>query len=91
MKYASYKLGIIIDIYDSSSENIKYITIASNPNNLYTSTTLIISEKTLILDINYEEIYVENLKVGNFILAYHSNAMTMSIPPQTKAFIIELK
>ena len=32
-----------------------------------------------------------DLKIGDTILAFHSNIMTMSIPPQTSAFIIEVK
>ena len=43
------------------------------------------------MDENYNEITLNDLQVGDLIYVYHSPIMTMSIPPQTQAFIIELK
>ena len=69
----------------------KFITIAKKPKDMYTYTRLVYSQKTIILDHEYNEISVDDLNVGDTIVAFHSNAMTMSIPPQTSVFIIEVK
>lgn len=91
MKYASFRVGTIIDIEDIQGQQYKFITIATNPKDIYTFTKLIYSDQTLMLDCEYNEISLEDLNIGDQILAYHSNAMTMSIPPQTQVFIIEVK
>ena len=91
MKCASFRVGTSIDIEDIQGRPYIYITIATNPKDIYTFTKLIYSDQTLILDCEYNEIGLEDLNIGDQILAYHSNAMTMSIPPQTQVFIIEVK
>ena len=91
MKYCSYKKGIIVEIRSSSNDEYKYITIAEDVNNIYTFTKLVYSQKTIILNCEYNEIPVEDLKVGDTVFVYHSNIMTMSIPPQTVVYIIEVK
>lgn len=91
MKCCAYKYGVIVEINESSNEKNMYITIAKNPKDIYTFTKLVYSDETLIVDCEYNEITIDDLSVGDIIIAYHSNAMTMSIPPQTAAYIIELK
>lgn len=91
MKYASFRVGTIIDIEDIQGQPYKFITIATNPKDIYTFTKLIYSDQTLILDCEYNEIGIEDLNIGDKILAYHSNVITMSIPPQTQVYIIEVK
>lgn len=91
MKCCSYKIGIIVEIMDSPDGRYKLITIAKDPNDFYSFTRLVVSEETLILNREYNEITVNDLKLGNLVVAYHSNVMTMSIPPQTSAYIIEVK
>lgn len=91
MKYCSYTIGTIVDISDSTNDMYKFITIAKKPKDMYTYTRLVYSQKTIILDHEYNEISVDDLNVGDTIVAFHSNAMTMSIPPQTSVFIIEVK
>lgn len=91
MKYFSYKIGSIVEIQDIPSQPYKFITIATNPNDVYTFTRLVYSDQTLILNCEYDEITVDDLQIGDIIVAYHSNAMTMSIPPQTQVYIIEVK
>lgn len=91
MKCCSYKMGVIVEITKSSNDKFKYITIAEDPKNVYTFTRLVYNDETLILDCEYNEISVDKLSIGDVILVYHSNIMTMSIPPQTLAYIIELK
>lgn len=91
MKYCSYKMGTVVEITESSNENYSYITIAEDPNNIYTHTKLVYSEQTLILNCEYAQISLEKLKVGDVVVAFHSNAMTLSIPPQTTVYILELK
>lgn len=91
MKYANYKVGNIVDISDINGQPYKFITIATNPKDIYTFTKLIYSDQTLILDCEYNEISVDDLEIGDKVVAYHSNIMTMSIPPQTQVYIIEVK
>ncbi|WP_250675833.1 hypothetical protein LZ906_005820 [Paraclostridium ghonii] len=91
MKYANYKVGNIVDIRDINGQPYKFITIATNPKDIYTFTKLIYSDQTLILDCEYNEISVDDLDIGDKVVAYHSNVMTMSIPPQTQVYIIEVK
>jgi hypothetical protein len=90
MKYVSYKIGNIVDIQDISGQPYKFITIATNPKDIYTFTKLIYSNQTLIVDYEYNEIGIEDLNIGDKVVAFHSNAMTMSIPPQTQVYIIEV-
>ncbi|MGL5346602.1 MAG: hypothetical protein ACRDA3_04585 [Peptostreptococcaceae bacterium] len=91
MKYSSYQMGTIVEITESSNEKFKYITIAKNPEDVYTHVKLVYSEQTLILNCEYAQIPLEKLKVGDIVMAFHSNAMTLSIPPQTTVYILELK
>ncbi len=91
MKCCSYRMGVVLEIRESSNEEYKYIIIGKNPKDIYTHTKLVYSKETLIVDCEYKEIKLEDLKVGDFVVVYHSNTMTMSIPPQTSAYIIEVK
>ena len=91
MKYCSYTTGTIVDISDNINDMYKFITIAKKPGDIYTYTRLVYSQKTIILNHEYSEISVDDLNIGDTIVAFHSNAMTMSIPPQTSVYIIEVK
>lgn len=90
MKYVSYSFGYIIDI-QNIDDNTIFITIGKDINNIYTYITLVASPKTLVLDSEYNEISIGDLNIKDTVFAYHSNAMTMSIPPQTQVYIIEVK
>ncbi|WP_373599086.1 hypothetical protein [Paraclostridium bifermentans] len=91
MKYSSYKIGNIIKIQDIEGQPYKFITIGTDPSDIYTFTKLIYSDETLIVDCEYNEISIDDLKIGDKVVAYHSNIMTLSIPPQTQVYIIEVK
>ena len=91
MKCCSYKKGTIIEINSDVNGEFKFITIAEDVNNIYTFVRLVYSNETIILDCEYNEISIEELNLGDSIFVYHSNIMTMSIPPQTKAYVIEVK
>ena len=91
MKCCSYKMGIIVEIIDSSDGRYKLVTIGKDPMDIYTFIRLFVSDETLILNFEYNEITVDDLSLGDLVVAYHSNAMTMSIPAQTSAYIIEVK
>ena len=91
MGCCSYSIGTIVDISDNINEEYKFITIAKIPGDIYTYTRLVYSKETIILDCEYKEISIDELNIGGTIVAFHSNAMTMSIPPQTSVFIIEVK
>ena len=89
MKWCSYRVGIIVDISDSFDDQHKYITIGSSPYDVNTFIKLVCNEKTLVLGPKYREIRLEDLEVGDLVVAYYSNAMTKSIPPQATAYIIK--
>lgn len=91
MSCCSYTIGTIVEISDIMNEEYKFITIAKIPGDMYTYTRLVYSKETIILDCEYNKISINELNIGDTIVAFHSNAMTMSIPPQTSAFIIEVK
>lgn len=91
MKCCSYKNGVIVEISNSSNSDYKYITIAKDINDIYTFIRLVYSKETIILNCEYNEIAVDDLNIGDFVFVYHSNIMTMSIPPQSVAYIIEVK
>ena len=91
MKCCFFKKGTILEIREDTQHGITYITFANDISNIYTATMLISSDTTLVMDEEYNEIDLNDLQVGDLIYVYHSPIMTMSIPPQTQAFIIELK
>ena len=91
MKCCSYKIGRIVEIMDSGDSRYKLVTIGKDITDIYTFTRLVVSNETLILNSEYNEITVNDLNLGDLVVAYHSNIMTMSIPPQTSAYIIEVK
>ncbi|WP_042276553.1 hypothetical protein [[Clostridium] dakarense] len=91
MKCCYFKYGEIVEINKNIQPGVVYITIATDINNIYTATVLIASDATLVMDENYNEITLNDLEVGDVVFVYHSPIMTMSIPPQTQAFIIEVK
>ena len=91
MKCCVFNYGKIIEINYNVQPGVHFITIAKDPQNIYTAIVLVTSDSTLVMDKNYNEISLEDLEVGNLIFVYHSPVMTMSIPPQTQAFIIEVK
>ena len=80
-----------MEIIDSSDGRYKLVTIGKDPMDIYTFIRLVVSDETLILNFEYNEITVDDLSLGDLVVAYHSDAMTMSIPPQTSAYIIEVK
>lgn len=91
MSCCSYKIGSILEIQDSIDEKYKFITIAKKVEDIYTHIKLVYSEETIILDYEYNEISIDDLDIGDTVVVFHSNIMTMSIPPQTSAYIIEKK
>ena len=91
MKCCYFKCGEIVEINRNIQPGIVYITIATDVNNIYTATVLIASDSTLVMDKNYNEITLNDLEVGDIVFVYHSPVMTMSIPPQTQALVIEVK
>lgn len=84
LKYCSLISRRIISIEDE-------FIIIGNDFDVYSQTKLMYLDKTLIVDCEYNEISIDDLEESDYILYYHSNTMTMSIPPQTNAFIIERK
>ncbi len=64
--------------------------ITGNPNDIYEQMRFNISNETLILDKNGNAIPLGNIRPGQMIRAEHAIFQTMSIPPQSPAFRIQL-
>lgn len=90
MKDWSYSIGMVLDISISPDTQYRFITIGKAPHDISSYITLVYSDKTLVLDNNYDEIRIEDIEVGNKIVTFHSNVMTKSIPPKTSAYVIKL-
>ncbi|SCH42252.1 hypothetical protein [Romboutsia sp. 1001713B170207_170306_H8] len=91
MKCCAFRMGTVTEIRYDMQHRLTFITFATDVSNIYTSFILIVSDTTLVMDEFYNEISIDDLQVGDLIGSYHSPIMTMSIPPQSQAFIIELK
>lgn len=90
MKYVKYFCGSIVNI-QKSSDGYTILTVAKDVSNIYTYMVLVASDKTLVINGDCNEINLDDLNLRDVVFAYHSNAMTRSIPPQSTVYIIEVK
>lgn len=61
-----------------------------NPNDMNDQMKFVISNATLILDRNGNPIRLTSLRPGQMVRIEHANFQTLSIPPQTTAFRVQL-
>lgn len=61
-----------------------------NPNDIYSQIRFVITDSTVIMDRRGRQIRLRDLRTGDFVRVVHANFMTMSIPPQTTAFEVQV-
>lgn len=61
-----------------------------NPNDIYSQIRFVITDSTVIMDRRGRQIRLRDLRIGDFVRVVHANFMTMSIPPQTTAFEVQV-
>ena len=61
-----------------------------SPNDRSTQMRFVITNSTLILDANGNEISLRNLRIGQRVRVEHARNQTLSIPPQTTAFVVQI-
>ncbi len=61
-----------------------------SPNDRSTQMRFVITDSTLILDANGNEISLRNLRMGQRVRVEHAISQTLSIPPQTTAYVVQI-
>lgn len=67
----------------------RFLYIGS-PNDRSTQMRFIITNSTLILDAKGNEIPLRNLRIGQRVRVEHARNQTLSIPPQTTAYVVQI-
>jgi len=61
-----------------------------NANDIYSQMRFVINDSTMILDRRGNRIRLRDLRPGQRVRVEHANFQTMSIPPQTTAFVVQV-
>lgn len=61
-----------------------------NPNDINTQMRFVVNDDTIILDRRGNRINLSNIKPNDTVRVEHASFQTMSIPPQTVAFVIQV-
>ncbi len=61
-----------------------------NANDRYSQMRFVITNSTLILDRKGNKISLRNIRVGQRVRVEHAKNQTLSIPPQTTAFVVQI-
>lgn len=69
--------------------NNGFIT-TGNPYDMYDQMIFTVSDSTILLDQNKNQITLEAITPGQLIRVEHANFQTMSIPPQSPAYLVEV-
>ncbi|MDW5299433.1 MAG: hypothetical protein SA378_04765 [Sedimentibacter sp.] len=64
--------------------------LTGNPNDIYSQMRFVVSDSTVIMDRRGRQIRLRDLRPGDFVRVEHANFQTMSIPPQTTAFNVQV-
>jgi len=64
--------------------------LTGNPNDIYSQMRFVVSDSTVIRDRRGRQIRLRDLRPGEFVRVEHANFQTMSIPPQTTAFNVQV-
>ncbi len=67
----------------------RFLDIGS-PNDRSTQMRFVITNSTLILDAKSNEVSLRNLRIGQRVRVEHARNQTLSIPPQTTAFVVQI-
>jgi len=61
-----------------------------NANDIYSQMRFVITDSTMIMDRRGNRIRLRDLRPGQRVRVEHANFQTMSIPPQTTAFVVQV-
>ena len=61
-----------------------------NANDIYSQMRFVITDATMIMDRRGNRIRLRDLRPGQRVRIEHANFQTMSIPPQTTAFVVQV-
>ncbi|WMJ88162.1 hypothetical protein [Anaerocolumna sp. MB42-C2] len=73
-----------------SIDDINGFFITGNPYDINDQMIFTVSEETFILDQNYNQISLNEIQPGQSVMVEHAIFQTLSIPPQSPAFLIQL-
>lgn len=77
--------GMVLDV----DLNNRFL-YTGNPNDIYSQIRFVITDSTVIRDRRGRQIRLRDLRTGDFVRVVHVIFMTMSIPPQTTAFEVQV-
>ncbi|MDF2615708.1 MAG: hypothetical protein K0Q47_363 [Sedimentibacter sp.] len=94
----AFRITVIDSIEESSVTEGRVIDVdlrnrfllAGNPNDIYSQIRFAITDSTVIRDRRGRQIRLRDLRTGDFVRVVHANFMTMSIPPQTTAYEVDV-
>jgi predicted RNA-binding protein len=94
----AFRITVIDSIEESSVTEGRVLDIdlnnrflyTGNPNDIYSQIRFVITDSTVIRDRRGRQIRLRDLRVGDFVRVVHATFMTMSIPPQTTAYEVEV-
>jgi hypothetical protein len=94
----AFRITVIDSIEESSVTEGRVIDVdlrnrfllAGNPNDIYSQIRFVITDSTVIRDRRGRQISLRDLRTGDFVRVVHANFMTMSIPPQTTAYEVDV-
>jgi len=73
-----------------SVDNNNGFFLTGNPNDIYSQMRFVVSDSTVIRDRRGSQIRLRDLRPGELVRVEHANFQTMSIPPQTTAFNVQV-
>lgn len=83
------EVNITTDRVVSVDMNNGFLT-TGNPNDMYDQLIFNISDETVILDQNNKNIPLEAIQPGQLVQVEHAIYQTMSIPPQSPAYLVQV-
>lgn len=64
--------------------------LTGRPNDIYSQMRFVITDATVIRNRRGRRIRLRDIRPGDFVVVEHANFQTMSIPPQTTAFDVQV-
>ena len=77
--------GRVIDVDTNNG-----FLLTGRPNDIYSQMRFVITDATVIRDRRGRRIRLRDIRPGDFVVVEHANFQTMSIPPQTTAFDVQV-
>ena len=71
-------------------DDIHGFLTTGNPYDINDQMIFTVSEETFIMDQNYNQISLKEIQPGQSVMVEHAIFQTMSIPPQSPAFLVQL-